>query len=244
VSSTAGAIAVAWQPLATRWTLRGELGVNRSDAPGAEPRALGALRFSTPVGTTGRAALSAARSAFDDITNSASLGLSLDLHEAEWTSRLRPSLTVEAAGGIGTVRGDGAANGRVAGSIALRHAPRRGVTLSVSHRDVRWERAAPGAYFAPQVFALSEASVRWETMREIGLVLSGEAGLGSQVVRVEPAAAVASAAPRIAGRAGWRSAPGREVILALAWAATAAAGTVDVADYRASALTLGARWAF
>ncbi len=244
VTSTAGTVALAWQPLPTRWTLRGELGVNQSDAPGADARALGALRFSSPIGSTNSASLTASRSAFDDITNSASLGLSLDVAEVEWISRVRPSLTLEAVGGMGAARGDGAANGRLAGSIALRHAPRRGVTLSLAHRETAWDRAAPGAYFAPQRFALTEASARWETMRELGVVLSGDVGLGAQVVRIEPSAAVTNPAPRFAGRAGWRAAPGREVILGLSWAATAAAGTLDVADYRARAITLGARWGF
>jgi hypothetical protein len=123
----------------------------------------------------------------------------------------------------------------------LRHSPRRGVSLSIAHREVAWDHAATGAYFAPQRFALTEIAARWETMRELGLILIGEVGLGAQVVRVEPAAAVTSSAPRFSGRAGWRLAPAREVILGFSWAATAAAGTLDVADYRASAITLGAR---
>lgn len=237
--------AVTWQPLPAEYSLRAEIGVTDFGATSAARQALtGEFRFAHPVAAGGFVGATLSRAAFDDILSAADLALTLDDAVVDLSLPLGPALMVSAVGGVGSVRGEGDANRRVQGSAELRWVPWRRSSLRLSHREVAWDRGAPGIHFAPARFALSEVAAAWELPRDLGLVLGADAGLGSQVVRFSGSAAATRFAPRGAVRFGWKGAPGREIVVSLLWAAAAAAGTEVAEDYRAQVATLGARWTF
>ncbi len=85
----------------------------------------------------------------------------------------------------------------------------------------------------------------WERQAARGLQFGGDLAIGSQGIRFEGDPELArSMAPRAAMRAGWRVAPGREILAGLLYANVAGAGAVTASDYRYGAFTLTGRWTF
>lgn len=85
----------------------------------------------------------------------------------------------------------------------------------------------------------------WDRQAAVGLQLGGDLAVGSQGIRFAGDTELArSMAPRAGMRAGWRVAPGRELLASLLYANVAGAGAVTASDYRFGAFTLTGRWTF
>jgi tetratricopeptide (TPR) repeat protein len=237
---------VQWQPRGGVWTLRADAGAVRFPEGMTASTVVmqGGARVAGRIGARVTVGTGASRAPFDDIVAAASRRLGLTLFDADVGVALHPHLTLGVAGSTGYASGDIARNDRVSGLASLRWAPGRAVHLALMHRDVRWDRAVPGVFFAPQRFAVSEVSARWEWPRDLGLIASGEAGLGLQRVRFADGEPSRRATPRAALRLGWRPRPGRELVAGLQYANVASAGAVGGSDYRFGAATLTARWVF
>ncbi len=238
--------AAQWQPGGGAWTFRVDAGVVRYPERLAAATTVwqGGARVSGRPSPRLTLGAGISRSPFDDIVAAAARRLTMTTMDADVGVTLHPRVSLGVAASSGRAAGDLASNDRGTALAALRWTPTRGVGAALTHREVAWDRAAPGIYFAPKRFAITEASLRWEWPRDLGLVASGELGLGSQSVRFEGASATSRLASRGTMRLGWRPLPGRELIAALQIANVAAAGTVTASEYRYGAATLTARWTF
>ena len=235
-----------WQPGGGVWTLRADAGAVQypADVSAAATVLQGGARVSGRIGTKLTVGTGASRAPFDDIVAAASRRLAMTVFDADVGLALHPRVSLGIAGSTGFASGDIARNDRVTGLAALRWSPVRGVQFALTHREVSWDRAVPGVFFAPERFAVSEASTRWEWPRDLGLIASGELGLGAQAVRFAGGELSDRTTPRAAMRLGWRPRPGREIVAGLQWANVAAAGAVSGSEYSYGAATLTARWVF
>jgi tetratricopeptide (TPR) repeat protein len=235
-----------WQPEGAAWSLRGELGAVQYPTmlSPSQARLTGGVRLSGRAHPRLTLGGGYSRTPFDDVRSTAAQRLAVGVLDADAGLTLHPRVSLGVGLAHTRVDGDAPGNSRLSGSAALRATIRRGLAASLAHREARWEDAAPGIYFAPARFAITEAAMRWDWPRDLGLVASGEAGLGSQVIRFDGSSPTTRLAPRAAVRLGWRPGPGREIVAGWQMANVAAAGTVAASDYRYTAATLTARWSF
>lgn len=242
-----GAMAGAqWQPGGGAWTLRADVGAVQYPERIAPAAAVwqGGLRASgrpVPRLTVGAGW---SRAPFDDIVAAAERRLVMAVLDGDVGVTLHPRLSLGLAASTGTASGDLPDNGRTTALAAVRWTLARGIGAAVTHRTVSWDAPEPGIYFAPQAFRLTEASVRWAWPRDLGLVASGEFGLGAQAVRFDGGPTTSRNVPRAAMQLGWRPLPGREIVAGLQWASVAAAGATGASEYRYRAATLTGRWTF
>jgi hypothetical protein len=238
---------VQWQPGGGAWTLRGEAGVVDYPAGGFSGGSLqgrGALRASGRLSSKVRVGGGVGREPFDEVFTTVERELMFTVADVDAAYSVTPQLTASLAASRGEVGGVGITDGRTTALGALRWVPRRGTTLSVTHREVSWDEPAFGVFFAPQRWTISEMSVGWERTAELGLVLGGDLAVGSQGVAFENGPLDRSTAPRAVMRLGWRPQPGREVVGSVVYANVAGAGTLTASDYRYGALTITGRWTF
>lgn len=249
-----GAVVVPGAVLHATWrqqrgaiTWRGELGAISypENVSGASLRARGALRGSGVVAKRLRLSAGANHEPFDEVRSTAIRGLMFTVFDADANVTLTPRWQLGLAGSTGVADGedvDRAQRRTLMGS--LRFTPRRGTQVALTHRDVSWNEPQFGVFFAPQTWMTTEASLSWERPAELGLILAGDLAIGSQGVAFLSNPVDRSTVPRAAMRAGWRAAPGREILIGLVYANVAGAGAITASDYRYGAATLGGRWTF
>jgi tetratricopeptide (TPR) repeat protein len=244
--SAGGTAALQWQPAGTAWTLRGEAGVVEFPAVSAEAvtRARFAARAGGRLGARWRVGAGVAREPLDEVLSSLDAAVSFTGGDVDVSYALRPQLSLGAAASRGAAAGRGVSTDRTTVIGALRWTVTRGVQAALLHREVAWSEPAFGVFFAPQRFAITEASFGWERPRDLGLVASAEVGAGAQAVRFESDPTSRDLALRAAARLGWRPFPGREVIAGFVYANVAGAGAVTASEYSYAAFTLGGRWTF
>lgn len=235
-----------WQPHNGAWTLRLNAGAVQYPAAIAASTTAwqGGFGVSGRVGTRLTVGANVSRTPFDEILAAAARRLSMSSYDAEFGATLHPRVAAALAVSAATVQGDMPANDRRTALAALRWTPTRALRASLTHREVAWDHPAPGVYFAPDRFAITEASARWEWPRDLGLVMSAEGGIGAQVVEFAGGEASRRIAPRGALRLGWRPVPGREIVASFQLANVAAAGAVTGTEYRYGAVSLLSRWTF
>lgn len=245
-SSSSGTAALQWQPAGTAWTLRGELGV--VEFPALSAAAVSRSRFSARaggrLGTRWRVGAGLGREPLDEVLSSLDAAVSFTGGDVDLSYALRPQLTVGAAASAGNASGRSVDTDRTTAVGALRWSITRGLRAALTHREVAWSEPAYGVFFAPQRFALTEASIGWERPRELGLVAAADLGLGAQGVRFESGPISSDLAMRGALRLGWRPIPGKEVVAAFVYANVAGAGAITASEYSYRALTLTGRWTF
>ncbi len=246
---------ITWRPQNVGVTWRAELGAVSypSSVPDSPLRVRGGLRGSGVIASRLRLTAGGNREPFDEVLSTARRGMMFTVVDVDASYRLTQRLQLGLSGTAGVVDGlvDPAVDGtmdvlntRTTAMGALRFTPRRGTQLSLSHREVSWEKPQFGVFFAPQTWSISEAAVSWERTAELGLIAAGDLGLASQGVAFESNPVDRSVVPRAAMRLGWRAAPGREMLLGLVYANVAGAGAITASDYRYGAATLTGRWTF
>lgn len=235
-----------WQPGRGAWTLRLDAGAVQypERVAAAYTTWQGGLRISGRPASRVAVGVGYARSPFDDIVAAAERRLTMNVLDADVGITLRPRVVLGLGASSGRAVGDLVSNVRTTRLAALRWTPARGVSVALTHRTFGWSEPAPGLFFAPQRFALTEGSARWSWPRDLGLVASGEIGVGAQSVRFAGGATSSRMAPRAAMQLGWRPLPGREIVAGLQYANVAAAGAATASEYRYGAATLTARWTF
>jgi hypothetical protein len=235
-----------WHHDATDWTLRGEVGVvdygEAASAGGVRERFT--LRGTGRLGRRVRTALGVGREPFDEVFSTAIRAGMFTVADADVSVAATSRLSLGVAASRGRAAGVGIGEGRTTALGALRFTPRRGVQLALSHRYVSWDAPNYGIFFSPQDWHITEASASWERAEELGLVLGGDAALGSQGVSFEQGPVDRTLAPRALMRVGYRPVPGREIVAALVYANVAGAGATTASDYRYGALTVMGRWRF
>lgn len=254
-SATAGRLGAAWSPVSGRWTLRAEAGAERLTAAGdaaATTVPLFALRVAGQPAATLALGAGVSRSPFDETATLIARGIEITAVDVDASLTLRPRLTLAGTVGHGTVSGGRVPNSRTAGSGTLRWLVWRGVSLAAGARTFAYERpsfvrdaggdiVARDGYFAPQRYALLEASGRYERGGDLGWHVSAEGGLGRQTIRIEEARAASRFAQRLALTAGYRVAPGIEVGASFGFANVASPSTAGTAEYRATTFALRGR---
>lgn len=236
-----------WRPPAMPITWRGEIGAVSFPASlsPATTRLRGGLRGSGAFAQRLRVSAGGSLEPFDEVRATAQRAVMLSTLDVDANVTVHPQWQVEAAASLAVADGEGVSQARRRTALAgLRYLPRRGVQAALQHRAVSWNAPQFGIFFAPQTWTTTELALGWERAAELGLVLAGDAAIGAQRVGFESTAAQRSTAPRAALRAGWRVAPGRELLLGLVYANVAGAGAVSADDYRYGAATLSARWTF
>lgn len=238
--------ALQWQPMGAAWTLRAEAGaVQYPD--GVAPAALQgrfAARGSARLGPKWRVGAGLAREPFDDVLSMATRGLMFTVADADASYAVNAKTSLSAGASRGFVGGAGVDNARTTALAALRYSPWRSTSLALSHREIRWDEPAFGVFFAPQTWRVTEASLGWSTVRELGLIAGGDVALGAQSIGFLTDPLATSRAPRAAMRLGWRPRPGREIVASLLYANVAGVGAITASDYRYGALTVAGRWTF
>ena len=244
--SNSAIAALQWQPAGTAWTFRSEVGVVEFPAisAAAVTRARFAARAGGRVGGRWRVGAGLGREPLDEVLTTLDSAVSFTGGDLDVSYALRPQLALGAAASMGSASGRGVTTDRTTAVGALRWTITRGVLAALTHREVAWSTPAYGVFFAPQRFAITEASLSWERPRDLGLVAFGEVGVGAQGVRFESDPTTRNLAARAAARLGWRPEPGREVIAGFVYANVAGAGAITASEYSYGAFTLGGRWTF
>jgi tetratricopeptide (TPR) repeat protein len=236
-----------WTHPRTQVSLRAEVGVVSFPAGVADAalQGRGALRASGRLGSRLRMSAGVAREPFDDVVSMARRALMFSLGDVDLAYAVHPKVSLGLATSVGEVGGAGFTGQRLVGLGAVRWTPRAGATFALQHREASWDKPAFGVFFAPQRWTTTEVNASWERQAEVGFQLGSELALGSQGIRFEGASSLSrSLAPRAAIRAGWRVAPGREILAGLLYANVAGAGAVTASEYRYGAFTLTGRWTF
>ena len=245
-ATTGAAAGLQWQPVGTAWTLRGEAGV--LEFPGLSAASATRLRYTARVAgrvrTRWRLGAGVTREPLDDVLASVDSAVSFTGADLDLSVALRPQLSLGLAASRGSASGRGVATDRTTGVAALRWTITRGLSTALTHREVAWSEPAYGVFFAPQRFAITEGSVAWERVRDLGLVASSELGVGAQGVRFESNLLSRNMAVRGALRLGWRPIPGREIVAGVVYANVAGAGAITASEYSYTALQLTGRWTF
>jgi hypothetical protein len=244
--TTGAAAGVQWQPQGSAWTLRGEAGI--LEFPGVSAAAVTRARYTARaagrLATRWRVGAGLTREPLDDVLASVDSAVSFTGGDVDVSVALRPQLSLGIAASRGSASGRGVATDRTTGVAAVRWTITRGFSTALSHREVAWSEPAYGIFFAPQRFAITEASVAWERPRDLGLVASSEFGIGAQGVRFESDPLSRNTAVRGALRLGWRPVPGREILGGVVYANVAGAGAITASEYRYTAVQLTGRWTF
>ena len=235
-----------WQPRGTGWTVRAEAGAVSYPAGvgAASAQGRGSLRAMGRLGARVTVGGGVGREPFDDVLSMAERALMFGVADVDLGVTVHPRLSLGVAASRGEVGGHGVRDARTTAMAAARWTVTRSLRAALTHREIAWDAPAYGIFFAPQRFALSEASVRWARVEELGLVADAEIGVGAQAIRFESDPSTRSLASRAAVRLGWRPRPGRDVVAALVVANVAGAGTITAGEYQYGALTLTGRWTF
>jgi tetratricopeptide (TPR) repeat protein len=236
-----------WTHPASQWTLRAEAGVVSYPAGVADAalQGRGALRATGRVVPRLRLSAGVGREPFDDVVTMARRALMFSSADVDLAYTLRPKISLGLASSFGEVGGAGVSAQRIVGLGAIRWTPIPAATFALQHREASWDRPQFGVFFSPQRWTTTEVNASWERPVTVGLLFGGELALGSQGIRFEGDPELArSMAPRAGMRAGWRVAPGREILAGLLYANVAGAGAVTASDYRYGAFTLTGRWTF
>ncbi len=245
-STTGAAAGVQWQPPGTAWTMRGEAGL--LEFPGVSGASVTRARYMARVAgrlaTRWRLGAGVTQEPLDDVLASLDSAVSFTGADVDVSVALRPQLTLGLAVSGGSASGRGVETDRTTGVAALRWTISRGLSTAITHREVAWSEPAYGVFFAPQRFAITEASVAWERARDLGLVAASELGIGAQGVRFESDPLSRNTAMRAALRLGWRPIPGREIVAGLVYANVAGAGAITASEYSYAALQFSGRWTF
>lgn len=236
-----------WTHPHTQWTLRSELGVVSYPAGVADAalQGRGGLRASGRVTPRLRMSAGIGREPFDDVVTMARRALMFSSGDVDFSYTLRRKVSLGLASSVGQVGGAGVSAQRIVGLGALRWVPAPGATFAVQHRELSWDAPQFGVFFAPQRWTNTEVNASWDRQAAVGIQLGGDLAVGSQGIRFEgDGELVRSTAPRASMRAGWRVAPGRELLASVLYANVAGAGAVAASDYRFGAFTLTGRWTF
>jgi len=236
-----------WTHPRSQWTLRAEAGVVSYPAGIADAalQGRGALRASGRVTPRLRLAAGVGREPFDDVVTMARRALMFGSGDVDLSYTVRPTISLGLASSVGQVGGAGVEAQRITGLGALRWTPAPSATVALQHREASWDTPQFGVFFSPQRWTTTEVNASWERQAARGLQLGGDLAIGSQGIRFEGDPSLTrSMAPRAAMRAGWRLAPGREILAGLLYANVAGAGAVTASDYSYGAFTLTGRWTF
>jgi len=237
---------VEWQPGTGVWTTTVEMGAVRIPAITAAERTtfIGGVRAAGRVGTRYRVSGGVGREAFDEVRTTVDdqviySGVDAD---AGYAATERLSLGVAVSGGVAA--GRTVESSRTTALLAARLSLSHGFGTALTHREVAWSEPAYGVFFAPQRWALTEASLSWNRPGDLGWIAGADVGIGAQGVRFESDPLTNRIVPRAALRGGWRPVPGREVLATIVYANVAGAGAITASEYRYAALTLSGRWTF
>ncbi len=236
-----------WTHPRTQWTLRSELGVVSFPAGEADAslQGRGALRASGRVTPRLRMSAGIGREPFDDVVTMARRALMFSSGDVDLSYTLHRTVSLGLVSSVGQVGGAGIDAQRLMGLGVLRWVPAPGATLAVQHRELSWDEPQFGVFFSPQRWTNTEVLASWEREASVGFQWGGDLAVGSQGIRfVGDTHLSRSSAPRAGLRAGWRVAPGREIMATLLSARVAGAGAVAARDYRVGTLTLTGRWTF
>jgi tetratricopeptide (TPR) repeat protein len=236
-----------WTHPRTQWTFRSELGLVSYPAGEADAslQGRGALRVSGRVTPRLRMSAGIGREPFDDVVTMARRALMFSSGDVDLSYTLHRTVSLGLVSSVGQVGGAGIDAQRLMGLGVLRWVPAPGATLAVQHRELSWDEPQFGVFFSPQRWTNTEVLASWEGQASVGFQWGGDLAVGSQGIRfVGDTHLSRSAAPRAVLRAGWRVAPGREIMATLLSARVAGAGAVAARDYRVGALTLTGRWTF
>ena len=236
-----------WTHPRSQWSLRAEAGVVSYPAGIADAalQGRGALRAAGRLGSRMRLSAGVGREPFDDVVTMARRALMFSSGDVDASYALHRKLSLGVASSVGQVGGAGVDGKRIVGLGALRWVPNSNATIALQHREASWDKPAFGVFFSPQRWTTTEVNASWERQAPVGFQLGGDLAIGSQGIRFEGDTDLRrSTAPRAAVRAGWRVAPGREILAGLLYANVAGAGAVTASDYRYGAFTLTGRWTF
>lgn len=236
-----------WTHPRSQWTLRSELGVVSFPAGVADAavQGRGGLRATGRVTPRLRMSAGVGREPFDDVVTMAQRALMFSSGDVDLSYTVRRTVSLGLTSSVGRVGGAGIGAQRVVGLGVLRWVPSPGATIAVQHRELSWDAPQFGVFFSPQRWTGTEVNASWDRQAAVGFQLGGDLAVGSQGIRFAGDTELArSMAPRAGMRAGWRVAPGRELLASLLYANVAGAGAVTASDYRFGAFTLTGRWTF
>lgn len=236
-----------WTHPRSQWTLRAEAGVVSYPAGIADAalQGRGALRATGRVTPRLRMSAGVGREPFDDVVTMARRALMFSSADVDLAYTLRPKIALGLASSFGQVGGAGIEAQRTVALGAVRWTPIPAATFALQHREASWDRPQFGVFFSPQRWTSTEVNASWERPAAVGFQLGGDLAIGSQGIRFEGDPSLTrSTAPRAGMRAGWRVAPGREILASLLYANVAGAGAVSASDYRYGAFTITGRWTF
>lgn len=244
-SRTARASATIRLPFgADDWLARAELGGNQQPDHGvdgaARASALGGLALAKRFGDRSSAEIRVARALLDETVALIANGVRTTTAEADWDSQVSDHLNVSGSLGSGRVSTDTTSNSRFVAALGLRWALAHNRSFGIVARSVQHAREARDGYFSPRRYSHVELTARARHGRDLGLVLTGDAGLGVQHVDYR-GARTTQPSQRLTGSIGYVWSPGLEWTLTGSLANVATSATLSASTYRYGSLSLGGR---
>ncbi|PYP61139.1 MAG: hypothetical protein DMD26_18405, partial [Gemmatimonadetes bacterium] len=179
----------AWTPLGGRWTVHGELGVERLDASDGlsaqhaahvEPLLSAALsgHLTSAISLGG----SVVRGVFDETASVIFAGVATTEVNGEATVTPYERLTVTVTGGRTALSGGSGPNTRIGVAGSARWSVLPSLSVATGLGTFGYEHLASDGYFAPRRYMLAEGSIRWRLGDELGWSMDSEIGLGHQAI--------------------------------------------------------------
>ncbi len=239
-----------WQPAASSWQLRADVGVTRHSTSivvtPAPQRTLvnGAVRVSGNLSRTLTVGLLASRAPFDETALLIANGVVASEIAGEGEIALPARLSLSGAASHARLTGGSRDNSRNAFSSTLRWSYNRRWSLAVGARQFGYDTASADGYFAPKRYTLAEGSGRGRVGGDIGWNAEGEVGLGQQRIEFFGSSAGSRLAERAALTAGYRFDPAHEISASGGYANVAAPGQTSGSEYKYYSFSLRARVGF
>jgi len=226
------------------WIARAELGANQQPDVGAggstRSSAVGQVALAKQFGDRSSAEVRAGRAMLDETVALIANGVRTTTAEADWDSQVSEHLNVSASLGTGRVSTDTTSNARAVAVLGMRWALAHGRSFGLVARSVQHAKEARDGYFSPRRYEHVELTARARHGRELGWILTGDAGFGVQHVDYR-GARTTQPSQRLTGSVGYVWSPGLEWTLTGALANVATTATLSTSSYRFGSLSLGGR---
>ncbi len=226
------------------WIARVELGANQQPGVGASgsarSSALGGVALAKRFGDRSNTEVRVGRSMLDETVALIANGVRMMMTEVDWDSQISDHLSVSASVGGGRVSTDTTSNPRFVGVFGMRWSLAHGRSFGIVARSVQHAEEARDGYFSPRQYQHLELTARARHGRELGWVITGDAGFGVQSVDYR-GAQTTQPSQRLTGSVGYVWSPGLEWTLTGALANVATTATLSTSSYRFGSLSLGGR---
>lgn len=241
-----GVAGTLWLQAEPGWALTGTVGTSLYDADDVDPLPTYRLGLSSPGRYRVTANAGYARYALDGSASLIRNEVYLDELSAGLGWAPAQGWTLSAGAGAASFRsreGEGDANRRMNGSLAVARRVAPPLTVGLGFRAFGFERDETLGYFDPDFYGLAELTARW--LREWRhWSVSAEVAPGVQQVRSD---GDPSGSFRGTGSLAYQLSPGRRIVLSGVFANSGLSqlsASADAADYRYRAVSVSGVWTF